>query len=728
MKYLITILCSNKLNYLKLSYNSVINQIMFNDYDIYIVINTLDEIFYNNVINYFNNDFIQNNSKLKKIIRTDSNGNPGKGHNSCINIFKKEILYDYLILLDGDDFLYPISLHKINNLYEKTNFDILTLSGNTKLNKTETINYDNESNNYNININYKFDELNNISNISKDFNNILATPFRLLCLNKKIFEDFDTLYEENMKIYDDYLYFLIIHKLSLSADKKYNILNISDKHLYCYNNFNNISVSKNNKSNNDTIIANQLKKKYNMLTLECEKIKIIPYNNIINYNNFNESIIKNFYDNLIKNLSNLDNNDIGNNSNNINKKKILFIDLSFWDYYTIQKSPLGGTQSAIYYMSIELSNIYNICVMTKNTDNIDVNQNLKYQNFNYNNLNNFNPDIIICQGIINNIIFEYKNTYKNIQLILWQQHDINIKFVKNEFDKIIKSNLNQYIDKYIFVSKWQRDRFIQYYNIDHNKVFVFQNGIDKKILDDCSTINIHNKKKELIYVSSPYRGLLPAYFIFDEIKNFIPDIKLKVFSCFKRDIINSTGSNNTQNTSQYNCLTYNDLEKFDDNYNKYYINLYKLLINNPNVEFYGSVPQNVLFKHMKDSMIFFYPNTYPETCCSSIIEAMAHKCNVITSDLGALRETSNGFSKLFDPLISNVLNFDYDVENAVINPVTIDNIDSVYLQNFVKTTINLITSYYNNNNQNFLNNQYKYVTKNCCWHNKVYDFVKILNY
>ena len=67
------------------------------------------------------------------------------------------------------------------------------------------------------------------------------------------------------------------------------------------------------------------------------------------------------------------NNDIGYNSHNINNKKILFIDLSFWDYYTIQKSPLGGTQSAIYYMSIELSNIYNICVMTKNINNIDVN-------------------------------------------------------------------------------------------------------------------------------------------------------------------------------------------------------------------------------------------------------------------------------------------------------------------------------------------------------------------
>lgn len=726
MKYLITILCSNKLEYLKLSYNSVLNQTLFSNYDIYIIINTLDEIFYNNVINYFNNDFIKNNSKLKKIIRTQSNGNPGKGHNSCVEIFKNEKNYDYLVLLDGDDFLYPISLHKINNLYEKTNFDILTLSGNTKLNKTETVNHNN--NDYNININFKFDELNNISNISKDFNNILATPFRLLCLNKKILEEFDTLYDENMKIYDDYLYFLIIHNLSLSDKNKYNILNISDKHLYCYNNFNIISVSKNNNSDNDSIIANQLKIKYNIKNLECEKIKIIPYNNIIKFDNFNESIIKSFYDDLIKNLSNIDNIDFKNNLNHVNKQKILFIDFSFWDYHTIKNSPLGGTQSAIYYMSLELSKIYNICVMTKNKDNIDVHLNLKYQNFNYNNLNNFKPDIIICQGIINNIVFDFKNQNKNTQLILWQQHDVNIKFIKNEFNKIIKTNTNNLIDKYIFVSKWQRDRFIQQYNIDYNKAFVFQNGIDKKILDDCLNININNKKKELIYISSPYRGLLPAYFIFDEIKNFIPDIKLKVFSCFKRDIMNSCGNSNNNNHSEYKCLTLNDLENFDDNYNKYYINLYKLLINNPNVEFYGSVPQNVLFQHMKDCMIFFYPNTYPETCCTSIIEAMAHKCNIITSDLGALRETSNGFSKLFNPLIENILNFDYDVENAVINPITIENIDSNYLQNFVKTTINLITSYYNNNNINFLNNQYKYVANNCSWNNKVYDFVKILNY
>ena len=68
MKYLITILCSNKLEYLKLSYNSVLNQTLFSNYDIYIIINTLDEIFYNNVINYFNNDFIKNNSKLKKLL------------------------------------------------------------------------------------------------------------------------------------------------------------------------------------------------------------------------------------------------------------------------------------------------------------------------------------------------------------------------------------------------------------------------------------------------------------------------------------------------------------------------------------------------------------------------------------------------------------------------------------------------------------------------------------
>ena len=55
VKYLLTILCSSKIDLLKLSFESANNQLNFSDYDIFIVVNTLNEIFYNEVMEYFKN-------------------------------------------------------------------------------------------------------------------------------------------------------------------------------------------------------------------------------------------------------------------------------------------------------------------------------------------------------------------------------------------------------------------------------------------------------------------------------------------------------------------------------------------------------------------------------------------------------------------------------------------------------------------------------------------------
>ena len=39
------------------------------------------------------------------------------------------------------------------------------------------------------------------------------------------------------------------------------------------------------------------------------------------------------------------------------------------------------------------------------------------------------------------------------------------------------------------------------------------------------------------------------------------------------------------------------------------------------------------------SSLFFYPCSVPETCCITALEAQAGGCALITSDIGALRET-----------------------------------------------------------------------------------------
>ena len=92
------------------AYKSIKNQIEHNiDYNIFIVVNSEDNTYYNCVCNIFNNEKV-------KIIQTESNGKPGKGHNSLINIFKNNQIYDYLLTIDGDDFLYPYGLHQLEKI------------------------------------------------------------------------------------------------------------------------------------------------------------------------------------------------------------------------------------------------------------------------------------------------------------------------------------------------------------------------------------------------------------------------------------------------------------------------------------------------------------------------------------------------------------------------------------------------------------------------------------
>jgi len=704
VKFLVGILCSSNIRLLHESFNSAIHQKNFDDYEIYIIVNTRNEQFYEDVMREFG---YHTHSKLKKIVRTESNGYPGKGHNSVLSIFRAENNYENLVMLDGDDFFFPYTLERINNVKNEKQCDVITLSGNAKI-RCISASFEKTTNNsgeqvhcYNMTCNYDIYEPKNIKNIHSDYNEVLATPYRLLCTNRKILDKYEKLYDERMYLYDDFLYTIILYKECKRTE--FNVLHLSDQYIYLYNATNENSASLRPVDQTQKNDENDTKYKREIIKQHVEKyditdIEITPYNTIIN-DTINVEEMQDYHKKMIYKIHTLV-------LPKLPQKIILFIDYSEWDYNTINERPLGGTESAIYNLSKLLSKKYTVYVMTPSPNILSVNHNLQYLPLNEEFIKSIRPDIIVFQGqsVLPRTFFTDINP--NILLWNWIHHDISVEF--------IKPNVIHYpFDKYIFVSNWQKNRYIQKFKLQHNKCATLPNGISPFIqLDQLKHLT---KEKTLVYFSTPYRGLIVAYYLFQVIKKYIPDIKFKVFSCFGREIVKSK--------TEY--LPIKDAnEACHNDYDRYYKHVYELLIQDPHIEFYGSVPQKVLFDHVKTSMIFFYPNTYAETCCTSILEAMAHRCNVVSSELGAIPETANGFANLYNPNI-DVLHDAYSTDYCVTHPVQIDQIPESYQRQFMEKTIDLIINYYSDYNQQLLSNQQTYVS-NCTWEKRREIFTRFI--
>ena len=692
VKYLVGILCSSNIRLLKESFLSVINQNDFDDYEIMIIVNTLNEEFYQDVMYEFGKN---NYTKLRKIIRTESNGSPGKGHNSVLKIFYKDYRYDNLIMLDGDDFLFPNAIQRINNVRITENSDVISLYGNTKIliNNSNYHKLKNETHSstyvYDLHFKYNVDECKNIHRLNEEYNTTLATPGRLLCINRKLLSKYIQLYDERMYIYDDFMMTVLLYKED--TNPQFNITHLSDSYIYLYNAANEDSVSY--QYTDETIYdKNDNKYKRDLIQTHLDKYNITdtsikPYSTIVN-DTINIQEMHTFHKQMILKLHNT-------LPLTLPRKRILFIDYSEWDYNTINKRALGGTETAFYSLSNVLSKKYNVSVMTLTNMHEVIHQNLQYYPLNINLITKIYPDIIIFQGqcpVHKDILTKIN---PNIQLWNAMHHNTDVAYITNE--------IIQYpFDKYIFVSNWQKNRFIQQYKLDHNKCITVPNGISPLI--NLNELKFIEKDKTMIYYSTPFRGLIVAYQLFQLVKKSIPDIKLKVFSCFSREV--------EKNKTEYLPIT--DVNEVNHTeMDIYYRSIYQSLIDDPNIDFYGSVPQKILFEHIKSSMILFYPNTYAETCCTSILEAMAYRCNVISSELGAIPETSNGFANLYNPHV-DVLHEKMVTDEIVKNPIQLEQIPESYIRQFVTNTVELINNYHSEYNQKLLTNQQVYI-ENCTW-------------
>jgi hypothetical protein len=238
MRILVSILTSSKPDLAKLCYDSVASQIHSVDTKTDIVV----------IVNSTNPDHITDIRRIlppgTNIQETESNGKPGKGHNSILHYFQSQPQYDYCVIVDGDDFLYPRALSRLQH-YLRYEPDILFVAFHdilqSELPPTNSnvpfITFRNKCVlSYNVE-EFTVGEWHRIKGAINPFHkqidqmNSYARPFAFS--RKSVTEDIDIYYNENLALYDDFIVFLKAFELHNTG--KLNIYAAIDTNLYLYN-------------------------------------------------------------------------------------------------------------------------------------------------------------------------------------------------------------------------------------------------------------------------------------------------------------------------------------------------------------------------------------------------------------------------------------------------------------------------------------------------------------
>lgn len=209
--------------------------------------------------------------------------------------------------------------------------------------------------------------------------------------------------------------------------------------------------------------------------------------------------------------------------------------------------------------------------------------------------------------------------------------------------------------KIVFVSNWQMQQYVAYYNIPWDRCLVMQNAI--------IPIEDHEKSREKIvlgYWSTPHRGLEILYPVFEKLCEKYDNLELEVYSSFEL----------------YGWK----------NRDEPFLPLYEKLKANPKVRYSGAVNNQTIRDALPGIHILAYPSIWLETSCLVLMEAMSAKCLPIHPNIGALYETAANWTYMYQ--------WNEDVnKHASIFYNILDQAISTYWNDDTQSRINSMKSY-----------------------------------
>ncbi len=306
---------------------------------------------------------------------------------------------------------------------------------------------------------------------------------------------------------------------------------------------------------------------------------------------------------------------------------IVFIDQVPWPYRVDAPlhRPIGGTQSAVCYLMMALA--------ARGVRVSFINNAEPHEVAGVHALGNHVPAAAIADADafvhLNNSTVEYPlqlaAAAPQAKKILWQHFAPDQPAAQPLHDlETLKT-----WDAMIFVSQWQEEEYLKTFPaLTATPRMVLRNAISpafENLFDGLPILACKSTAPRLAYTSTPFRGLDRLMLAWPAIHAAHPSIELQIFSDMKLYEMENPET------------------------------ITRLLTNaraSSGVTHVGSVPQPDLAEALRATLILAYPNTFAETACIAVMEALAAGCIVVTSDLGALPETLNGHGHLL-PAISD---------------------------------------------------------------------------
>jgi UDP-glucose:(glucosyl)LPS alpha-1,2-glucosyltransferase len=203
---------------------------------------------------------------------------------------------------------------------------------------------------------------------------------------------------------------------------------------------------------------------------------------------------------------------------------------------------------------------------------------------------------------------------QNDKIRIYWQHDLPEDPEVNHLkDPVSREKFH----KLVFSSNWQLQEFALKLCIPQDeKIAVIETPVEP--------LNLKPKSKDvvnLIYFSTPHRGLQLLVPVFEEIAKKYDNVHLNVFSSFK----------------------IYGWEESDQQFQP----LYDRIINHPKMTYHGFVEPEVLKEHIENSHILAYPCIWKETSCRVLIESMSAGLLCVHPNLAALPDTSGGLTSMY---------------------------------------------------------------------------------